>query len=82
MIDRNLIETLEEALNGKPCKHCGKLHSVKLSVLANSQREEIMAADAVVPRGECVVAVNLDEEACLAAQNDAYLFVVERTAGF
>lgn len=80
MININLVKTLEASLNGKPCKYCGRQHTVTLSLLHPSQRTEIIAADAAVPRGEYVIGINLDEEACIEAQTEVTMSVIARTA--
>lgn len=81
MIDDNILKMLETAYNSKPCKFCGLTHKVIIKQVHSYNKAICYQADATIPRGDMTIIINLDDNACFAAQTEVTMLVSEKTAG-
>lgn len=82
MIDNKLLKTIESAYNSTPCEHCGRQHRVWIDQVPTHQETLCDQADVTIPRGDTTITINLDDEACVSAQNEITLLVLRQTAKY
>lgn len=82
MIDSKLLKVIESAYNSVPCKHCGRQHRVCIDQVPTHQKTLCDQADITIPRGDTTITINLDDDACLSAQNEIILLVSRKTAKY
>lgn len=82
MIDNRLLKTIESKFNSSPCKYCGLQHKVRIEQVSSFDESECNKADCTIPRGDTTITINLDDEACLAAQTEINLIVSRETAKY